>query len=117
VVRSPELSRSGRSILCEMCLAARSLEAESCGGGWETLGNNGTGASRLRREPDGRKIVAFMSVSVTFDTIRNVQRLVIDVVVMHMKAQHSFTNAKLLQMSIVAPVCRYMLISSTSSSL
>ena len=31
----------------EMCLAASGLGAESCGGGWESLGNGGTGASRL----------------------------------------------------------------------
>lgn len=69
-------------------------------------------------EPGCRKIGAFvMSVSVTFDTVRTVQRLVMAMVVMHMKARNSITGSKLLQMSVVAPVCRYMLISSASSSL
>ena len=29
--------------MCEMCLAVSGLKAENCGGGWETLVNNGTG--------------------------------------------------------------------------
>lgn len=43
IVCSSELSVSGRWMVQEVMLAARSLEAASCGQGWETLANSGTG--------------------------------------------------------------------------
>lgn len=44
----------------EMLLAARNLDAESCGSGWVPLGNSGTGV-QAKREPRCRKIGTFMS--------------------------------------------------------